>query len=104
LSVLVFGGPRTLSELARIEQVRAPTMTRMVDALEHAGHVRREADAADRRKLRLVATAQGVRVMHRGRERRVPLLARALTGLNRTQRATLAAALTILERLPPAEE
>src|SRR5579859_313021 len=63
LSVLVFGGACTLGELARIEQVRAPTMTRMVDALERRGYVRREADASDRRRLRLSATPAGVRLL-----------------------------------------
>jgi len=104
LSVLVFGGPQTLSALARIEQVRAPTMTRMIDALERAGHVRRDADASDRRKLRLVATTQGVRLMQRGRERRVRVLTQVMSGLGRDERKTLAAALAILEGLPHPEE
>ncbi|HZP65887.1 MAG TPA: MarR family transcriptional regulator [Rudaea sp.] len=104
LSVLVFGGARTLGELAAIEQVRAPTMTRMVDALERAGYARREADAEDRRKLRIVATAAGVRLMRQGRARRVRVLVDALSGLSRDERATLAAAIAILERLPPHRE
>lgn len=85
LSVLVFGGPRTLGELAAAEQVRPPTMTRIVQALEGAGLVRRERDAADARVHRLHATAKGRRVMQRGRERRVGNLA------------------ALLDRLPPAE-
>ena len=71
LSVLVFGGAKTLSALAAIEQVQAPTMTRMIDALERAGHVRREQDATDRRKLRIVATTAGTKLMERGRDARV---------------------------------
>src|SRR5919199_1393233 len=47
LSVLVFGGARTLGELAAAEQVRPPTMTRLVRALEAAGLVTREGDPAD---------------------------------------------------------
>jgi len=103
LSVLVFGGACTPTELARIEQVRAPTMTRMVDALERRGLVRREADAADRRRLRLSATPAGVRLLERGRERRVAVLGAALDGLTRAERATLAAALDLLEHLPSTE-
>jgi len=103
LSVLVFGGACTLGELARIEQVRAPTMTRIVDALERRGHVRREADAADRRRVRLRATPAGVRLMQRGRDRRVDVLGAALGGLTRSERATLAAALDLLEHLPSTE-
>src|SRR5919199_1876113 len=47
LSVLVFAGPRTLGELAAAEQVRPPTMTRLVRALERSGLVTREHDPDD---------------------------------------------------------
>jgi DNA-binding MarR family transcriptional regulator len=100
LSVLVFAGPKTLSALAQIEQVRAPTMTRMVDALERAGLARRDADPQDRRKLRIVATPAGIRVMQYGRARRVKALALMLSVLQHDERAALRAALAILERLP----
>jgi len=100
LSVLVFGGAKTLSELAAIEQVRPPTMTRMIDALEKAGLVVRAQDAGDRRRFRIAASAAGVRLMHKGRERRVAALAQTLSGLDRKQRAALAAALDILEQVP----
>jgi DNA-binding MarR family transcriptional regulator len=99
LSVLVFGGARTLSELAAIEQVQPPTMTRMVDALEKAGLVARQQDAADRRRFRISASPAGVRLMHKGRERRVAALAGLLARTDRDQRATLLAALDILERV-----
>src|SRR5262252_9430803 len=49
LSVLVFGGPKALSELAAIEQVQPPTMTRMIDALEKAALVSRVPNPTDRR-------------------------------------------------------
>jgi DNA-binding MarR family transcriptional regulator len=99
LSVLVFGGPKTLSELAAIEQVRAPTMTRMVDALERAGHIRRMPDPHDRRKLSIIATPAGLRAIQRGRERREQVLAASLAKLTREQRRALAAMVDILERL-----
>src|ERR687884_2088242 len=76
LSVLVFGGgARTLGELAAAEQVRPATMTRIVQALERDGLVRREPDRDDGRVVRLHATAKGERVMWGGRERRVDRLA-----------------------------
>src|SRR6184192_321442 len=59
LSVLVFGGARTLGELAKAEHVRPATMTRIVQALEREGLVRRESDPRDRRVTRLHATAKG---------------------------------------------
>ena len=102
LSVLVFGGPKTLSELAALEQVRAPTMTRMVDALQRAGYVRRTQDAHDRRRFSIIATVAGVRLMQRGRERRERLLAASLAQLSRDDRRMLHAAVAILERLPNA--
>jgi len=99
LSVLVFGGPKTLSELAGIEQVQPPTMTRMIYALEQARLIKREQDATDRRRFRIAATAAGVRLMHQGRERRVMVLAQTLAGLDREQRAVMEKALAILEQL-----
>ena len=99
LSVLVFGGPQTLSGLAAIEQVKAPTMTRIVDALEHAGFVQRVQDANDRRKVSVAATASGMRVMQQGRARRVKAQAQLLGNLDRDERATLDAAVTLLARL-----
>ena len=100
LSVLAFGGAQTLSALAAAEQVQAPTMTRIVDALERAGLVRRDADRHDRRKLRIVATAAGVRLMHDGRRRRVSALAQTLSALTRSERTAVEAAVAILETLP----
>jgi DNA-binding MarR family transcriptional regulator len=82
LSVLVFGGPRTLGQLAATEQVRPPTMTRIVQGLEAAGLVRRARDPDDGRVHRLHATAKGRRVMQRGRERRVENLAALLSRLS----------------------
>lgn len=81
LSVLVFGGPRKLGELAAAEQVRPPTMTRIVQALEAAGLVRRERDPQDGRVHRLHATAKGRRVMQQGRQRRVATLGALLDRL-----------------------
>src|SRR5205823_10548650 len=82
LSVLVFGGQRTLGELAAAEHVRPATMTRIVQALEQDGLVRRESDPDDGRVTRLHATAKGERVLWRGRERRVANLAGLLSGLS----------------------
>src|SRR2546425_5928463 len=52
LSVLVFGGPRSLSELAEAEQVKPPTMSRIVAGLERAGLVKRK-PTDDKRRVRL---------------------------------------------------
>jgi DNA-binding MarR family transcriptional regulator len=98
LSVLVFGGPRTHGELAAAEQVRPPTMTRIVQALEAAGLVRRARDPHDARVHRLHATAKGRRVMQRGRERRVANLATLLDRLSPGQIARVHEAAELVER------
>src|ERR1041385_2596122 len=55
LSVLVFGGPRSLGGLAEAEQVRPPTMSRIVVGLERSGLVRRQT-TDDKRRVRLEPT------------------------------------------------
>ena len=57
LSVLVFAGPKRIGELARIEQVEPPTMTRLVDGLVRDGLAMREPDPDDARAVRVRATA-----------------------------------------------
>lgn len=99
LSVLVFGGPRTVGELAAAEQVRPPTITRLVQDLERAGLVARETDRQDRRRQRIRATAAGRALLVAARRRRVRELAEALAGLTAAERATLARAAALLERL-----
>ncbi len=88
LSVLVFGGPRSLGELADAEQVRPPTMSRIVSGLERTGLVRRES-TEDRRRVRLLATPKGTKILWEGRKRRVESLANALALLGETQRGRL---------------
>jgi DNA-binding MarR family transcriptional regulator len=98
LSVLVFGGARTLGELAAAEHVRPATMTRIVQALEEEGLVRRESDPDDGRVTRLHATSKGERVMWRGRERRVANLATLLSGLSEQEIAHVHQAADLVER------
>lgn len=99
LSVLVFGGAASLSALADAEQVQAPTMTKIVQALEADGLVRREPVPGDRRGARIVATARGRRILHEGRRRRVARLAADLAALPEADRRALDRAIGILERL-----
>lgn len=78
LSVLVFVGPQTLGDLARAEQVKPPTITRLVQEMQREGLVRVVSDKGDKRIKRVNATAKGRRLLVEGRERRVTRLARAL--------------------------
>ena len=98
LSVLVFGGPRTLGELAAAEQVRPATMSPIVRALEGDGLVRRDSDPADGRVARLRATAAGERVMWHGRERRVANLATLLGRLSASEVKRVREAAELVER------
>src|SRR5262245_15257315 len=74
LSVVVFGGPRTLGDLASAEQVRPPSMTRIVKGLESAGLITRTPDESDGRVAWLRATPSGEKLMRQGRSARVALL------------------------------
>jgi len=96
LSVIVYAGPITLGELAAAEQVKPPTMTRLVRALEDAGLVQRDIDHNDRRVVRLHATPKGESVLHAGRARRVKRLATPIAELSATERITLSNAADIL--------
>jgi len=96
LSVIVFGGPMTLGDLAAAEQVRPPTMSRIVNALEEQGLVVRSKDGEDGRSTRLRATAAGRRLLKEGRGRRVRSLARGIEALSGAEKSTLRAAARIL--------
>jgi DNA-binding MarR family transcriptional regulator len=97
LSVLVFGGPMRVTDLARAEHVKPPTMTRIVAALEADQLAKRTADAADGRSVRIEATRRGERLMQEGRKRRVERLGTALKGLSAEDLAVLSRAAAIIE-------
>jgi DNA-binding MarR family transcriptional regulator len=81
LSVLVFGGPKSLAELAHAEQVKPPTMSRIVAGLVRTKLVQMTTNRADRRALIISPTPIGIRVMQAARVRRVESLATAVSGL-----------------------
>src|SRR5438876_174834 len=98
LSVLVFGGPRSLGELADAEQVRPPTMSRIVAGLERAGLVRRHA-TEDGRRVRLEASAKGTKILQAGRKRRVESLAKALASFSEKEQRELGELTDLLEQV-----
>src|SRR5579863_8853167 len=98
LSVLVFGGAKSLGELADAEQVRPPTMSRIVASLQRAKLVRRHA-TDDGRRVRLEATPRGVSLMWESRQRRVESLAKAVIGLSESESQQLAEALSLLQQI-----
>ena len=99
LSVLTFGGPLSLTGLARAEQVTAATMSKLVADLEAEGLVVKRADRADKRGLRIAVTAKGRAIMEEGRRRRLALLTARLAKLTRAERAQLDQAAALMLRL-----
>jgi DNA-binding MarR family transcriptional regulator len=99
LSVVVFAGPLGIGALATAEGVAAPTMTRLVDGLEHDGLVRRRRDPGDARGVLVEATATGRRVLTRGRRQRVRTLAEGLTSLSREELAEIRRGAELIERV-----
>jgi DNA-binding MarR family transcriptional regulator len=98
LSVLVFGGAMSLNDLARAEQVRPPTMSRIVDALESAGLIRRTVNPQDRRAVVLEATEKGIAILWQGRKRRVRFLAKHLSRLSEQERKQIDAAIKAIQK------
>ena len=99
LSSIVQSGPMSLAELAAAEQVKPPTMSRIVEALVMRGLVTREAKPGDRRSVRISATEEGFRLLDAGRERRVRALVARLSKLADSERRALARGVEILERI-----
>lgn len=99
LSVLVFAGPKRIGELARMEQVEPPTMTRLVDGLVRDGLAVREPDPDDARAVRVRATPTGARTLRRGRARRVETLSSTLATLSSGELAALGEGVDVLERI-----
>jgi DNA-binding MarR family transcriptional regulator len=98
LSVLM-SGPKTLGELATAEQVRPPTMSRLVSQMERAGVARKSADRGDARVVRVHATVKGLRALERGREMRIGVIRELVAQLGPADRATLVVAVGVLEAM-----
>lgn len=97
LSVLVFGGPRTIGALAEAEGVRSPTMSLLVNGLERDGLVRRVASRDDARRVLVEPTTKARRILERGRQRRVELLEALLGGVGADDLALLERAAALME-------
>jgi DNA-binding MarR family transcriptional regulator len=99
LSVIVFRGPIAMGALADAEQVRPPTITRLVASLERAGLVRRFNDRNDGRVQLVEATAAGRRLLDKGRARRVARLTSGVVRLSTEDQQVLARAADLIEGL-----
>lgn len=92
-------GPRTPKEVAEIEQVSAPSMSRTVNGLVQRGFVARADDPTDGRQVILSLTKEGRRAIRETRRRRDQWLATRLERLTDDERALLAEATALLERV-----
>jgi DNA-binding MarR family transcriptional regulator len=98
LSVLM-GGSRTLGELAAAEQVRPPTMSRLVGEMQRAGVARKVTDPKDGRVVRVNATAKGLRALERGRAMRIEAIEALVASLAEVDRAALERAIAVIEEM-----
>lgn len=96
-------GPVTLGELAALEGVQPPTMTRIVAALEEEQLVEREVDPSDRRISRLHITAAARRLLDKNRSRKTAYLASRMRTLSDEDRDVLARAAALLEKMTEGE-
>jgi DNA-binding MarR family transcriptional regulator len=99
LSVLVFGGSMSLKRLAEIEQVKPPTMVRIVRGLVKQRLARTRTDKDDGRKIDIAATARGKSLMMRARARRVEALALAVDLVTADEQEALRAAVAVLKKV-----
>src|SRR5713226_7005814 len=89
----------TPGELAEHEKVQPPSMTRVIAVLVERNLVLRSPHPTDRRQVTLTVTEEGLAVVQRVRRRKDAWLARRLAELTAEERATLRAAVPILEKL-----
>jgi DNA-binding MarR family transcriptional regulator len=92
-------GPLAPSELAELERVKRPTITRVVSRLEEAGLVERTNDPTDGRAFLVSITRQGSELLRRIRTRKNAYLARRLSKLDADDLAALERAADVLERI-----
>jgi DNA-binding MarR family transcriptional regulator len=92
-------GPVTLGQLASIERVQPPSMTRIIDQLEARGLVVREIDEADRRVARVRLLPPADTLIAELRTRKTEYLASRLADLTTAELDALEAALPALEHL-----
>lgn len=97
-------GPLTPSELADIERVKRPTMTRTLGCLEREGLIERTPDPADGRSSLIAINAAGRERLRRLRGRKNAYLARRMRGLSAEEVETLERAAEILDRMRETEK
>jgi DNA-binding MarR family transcriptional regulator len=96
-------GPVTPSEIADIERVKRPTITRTLGCLEREGLIDRAPDPADRRSALVSVNGAARERLRRLRKRKNAYLARRMRELSEEEVETLERAAEILERMREGE-
>ena len=99
LATLRAHGPQRITALAEQESVAQPSMTTLVTRLERDGLVERESDPADARAVLVRITTRGLERLEARRRARTARLEERLRALDPAERAALAAALPVLDKL-----
>lgn len=99
LTVLAKQGELTLGELAAIERIAPPSMTRIAARLEATGLLERRSDTTDRRVARVAISRSGTELLERTRQRGDAFVSSQLESLTEEEREVLARAVPLLERL-----
>jgi len=99
LVVLSQHGELTLGELAAIERIAPPSMTRIAVRLEANGLLERRPDSADRRVARVAISPAGLALLQQNRARGDAFVTKRVRALSAEEQEVLARAVPILERL-----
>jgi DNA-binding MarR family transcriptional regulator len=99
MAVLLNSGDQLMGELAALERVRPPSMTRVVNSLEAHGYVARRPDPRDHRQCLVTLTDSGRQVLLANRRRRDEWLAVRIAGLDPAERDVLRRAIRVLEKV-----
>ena len=99
LGALLRNGECTVGELAALERVQPPSMTRTVNCLDAGGYVVRRKHESDGRQVVVALSAKGEATLAADRRRREAWLARRLRELTPEERLVLRQAAPIIERL-----
>lgn len=99
LSVLVFGGAKTLGQLAAAERVKPPTMSRIVAGLKQSGLAKVQNDGQDARRITISVTTKGKRLLQEARKRRIQALAENLKKVSEADLKTLGKAADLIEKM-----
>ena len=99
LASLHLHGPMSAGDLAAVERVQPPSMTKVIAMLEEHGLARRDSHPSDKRQAIIAITPAGVELLEEEGRSRDAWLARRLSGLTASERALLLRVVPILDRL-----